>query len=183
MIAHARGLAYTPEHMFDCVLGVDPGVASVGLAVLRRQGRDIEVSWTDHLRTSARDDEASRLSQIYRAVSEAISEHEPQALAVERLMWGKNVSSAMKVSRASGVILLAAHDSGIAVEEYAPLEVKMAVTGVGNAPKEQVRKVLRSAHRLEGVPDQPDAADAVAIAFCHLMQSRMRSIHKQAASR
>jgi len=168
--------------MFDCVLGIDPGVASVGLAVLRKQGSRPEVVWTENLRTSPRLDEASRLSQIYEAVRDAIVAHAPQQVAVERLMWGKNVSSAMKVSRASGVILLAAHDSGVEVEEYAPLEVKMAVTGVGNAPKEQVRKVLRTAHRLEGVPDQPDAADAVAIAFCHLMQSRLRAVAREAAS-
>jgi len=89
-------------------------------------------------------------------------------------MWGKNVGSAMSVARATGVILLAASEAGIQAEEYAPLEVKMAVVGVGNAPKDAVRRALVRTHGLDGVPDEPNAVDAVAIALCHLQQSRLR---------
>jgi crossover junction endodeoxyribonuclease RuvC len=101
-------------------------------------------------------------------------------VAIERLMWGRNTRSAMEVSRASGVILLAAADAGIPVEEYAPLEVKMAVTGVGNAPKDQVRLALTRVIGAEGVPTDPDAADAVAIAVCHLQQSNLRRLTRAA---
>lgn len=170
--------------MFDsCVLGVDPGVASVGLAVLARDRSRTRILWSRNLTTLAALDESARLQQVHEAVSEAIAEYRPSALAIERLMWGKNVGSAMKVSRASGVILLAARQAGIPVEEYAPLEVKMAVTGVGNAGKDQVRLMLTRAHRIEDLPTQPDAADAVAIAFCHMQQSKLRAVARQAAAR
>ena len=89
-------------------------------------------------------------------------------------MWGRNAPSAMEVARASGVIVLAAAQAGVQVEEYAPLEVKMAVTGVGNAPKEVVRRALVRLLGVDGVPAEPDAADAVAVAVCHLQQARLR---------
>ena len=89
-------------------------------------------------------------------------------------MWGRNVGSAMSVARATGVVLLAAAEAGVPVEEYAPLEVKMAVAGVGNAPKDLIRRALERTHRLTDVPREPDAADAVAVAFCHLQESRLR---------
>ena len=83
-------------------------------------------------------------------------------------MWGRNHGARWTVARASGVIVLAAAEAGLPVEEYAPLEVKMAVTGSGNAPKDQVRRALGPLLSLEDVPSQPDAADAVAVALCHL---------------
>jgi crossover junction endodeoxyribonuclease RuvC len=95
-------------------------------------------------------------------------------MAVEAVMWGQNKTSALSVSRATGVVLLIAAEAGIPVQEYAPLEVKMAITGVGNAEKDRVRLTMVRAHRVEGVPEQPDAADAAAVALCHLHQSRMR---------
>jgi len=119
--------------------------------------------------------EAGRLRLLHQAVSEAVREHRPGALAVERVMWGRNVGSAMSVARATGVVLLAAAEAGIPVEEYAPLEVKMAVAGVGNAPKETLRRALARVHGLEGVPTEPNAADAVAVAFCHMQQVRVRN--------
>src|SRR5438876_12188956 len=142
--------------MFEPVLGVDPGLAATGLAVVARPGvgqagpgasrRGAEVLWADVVRTPADLAEALRLRRVYGAVRDAIAEHRPSAVAVERLMWGKNVGSAMSVARASGVILLAAADAGVGVEEYAPLEVKMAVAGTGGAGKERVRWALRRVH-------------------------------------
>lgn len=170
--------------MFDSsVLGVDPGVASIGLAVLGRAGSRTRIVWSRTLKTPPSMAESARLQMVHAAVAEAISLHSPSALAIERLMWGKNVGSAMKVSRASGVILLAAEEAGVPVEEYAPLEVKMAVTGVGDAGKDQVRLMLARAHRIEDLPTQPDAADAVAIAFCHMQQSKLRAVTREAAAR
>lgn len=151
--------------------------------MLARAGSRTKILWTRTLTTPASLAESARLQLVHEAVVEAISAHALSALAIERLMWGKNVGSAMKVSRASGVILLAAEQAGIPVEEYAPLEVKMAVTGVGNAGKDQVRLMLKRAHRIEDLPTQPDAADAVAIAFCHMQQSRSRALERGAAAR
>lgn len=128
------------------------------------------------MRTPAGAPEALRLRSLADAVRATLAEHGPEALAVERLMWGRNTGSAMAVARASGVILLAAAEAGVPVFEYAPLEVKMAVTGDGNAGKPQVRRSLERLHKVEGVPGQPDAADAVAVAVCHLHQARLAGV-------
>ncbi len=160
--------------MFDrLVIGVDPGMASTGLAAVGSTGGKPSIVSAVTIRTSAGTPEAERVLSLHRAVEEAIAEHRPEAVAVESLMWGKNAGSAMAVSRASGVILLAAAERGIPVHEYAPLEVKMAVTGNGAAAKEDVRRSLVRIHGLTDVPTQPDAADAVAVALCHLQQSRL----------
>jgi crossover junction endodeoxyribonuclease RuvC len=163
------------------VLGVDPGIATAGLAVVGERDRRPVLVWSTTVRTPAGLDESARLRILYGAVRDAIGDHGPQAVAVERLMWGRNVGSAMSVARATGVVLLAAADAGLRVDEYPPLEVKMAVTGIGNAGKDQVRQALIRTHGLDGVPAQPDAADAVAVALCHLTQSPLRRLHREAA--
>jgi crossover junction endodeoxyribonuclease RuvC len=168
--------------MFDSVvLGVDPGTASVGLAAVRAEGTRPVVAWAATVRTPPGMIMGERLRRIYAAVREALETNGAAALAIERLMWGRNTKSAMEVARASGVIVLAAADAGVPVEEYAPLEVKMAVTGVGNAPKDQVRRALVRVLAAQGVPTEPDAADAVAVAVCHLQQSGLRRLVREAA--
>lgn len=153
-------------------MGVDPGMAATGLAVVTSEGRAAGVAEAATVRTAPDSAEADRLQTVFRAVAEIIRTHGPEAVAVERLMWGRNVGSAMSVARAIGVILLAAAEAGVPVHEYAPLEVKMAVTGNGGASKAEMRWALSRIHSVAGVPDQPDAADAVAVAICHLNQSR-----------
>jgi crossover junction endodeoxyribonuclease RuvC len=172
--------------MFDSplVLGVDPGTAAVGVALVRATNggsRGASVEWATTIRTSAGMEAGARLRRIYEAVRDVIERHRPSALAIERLMWGRNAPSGMEVARASGVIVLAAAERGVPVEEYAPLEVKMAVTGVGNAPKDVVRRGLVRLLSVEGLPDDPDAADAVAVAVCHLQQSKLRRLTREAA--
>src|SRR5438093_4425330 len=158
--------------MFErVVLGIDPGTSAVGLAVVSGEGSNRPaILWADTVHTPSDQATANRLLRINRAVRAAIVEHRPSAVALERLMWGRNIGSAMEVARASGAILLAAAEAGVPVEEYAPLEVKMAVTGVGNASKEQVRRGLGLLLGSAAVPNDPDAADAVAVALCHLQQ-------------
>jgi crossover junction endodeoxyribonuclease RuvC len=154
------------------VLGVDPGMAATGLAAVAADpgGRAVVLA-AGTVRTAAGDPEEQRLLALHRALRDAFAEHRPQAVAVERLMWGRNVGSAMSVARASGVVLLAAAQAGVLVREYAPLEVKMAVTGNGSAGKADVRRALARLHDVADVPPEPDAADAVAVALCHLHQS------------
>lgn len=167
---------YPREHMFDGrILGVDPGVASLGLAVLARRGSTLSVLWSGTLRTPSGMPEAERFERIYRGMVRAIEVHQPTEVAIERLAWNRNVTSAMSVARASGVILLASAQAGLAVSEYGSLEVKMAATGDGTASKEQVRDALRRFHKIDGVPDQADAADAVALALCHLTGAQVRA--------
>ena len=159
--------------MFErVVIGIDPGVAATGLAVLAATGGDRSVRRAETVRTPAGAPEAARLRTLHRAITEILSSHPAEAVALERLMWGRNVGSAMSVARASGVAMLAAAEAGIPVHEYAPLEVKMAVTGNGAARKGDVRRALARIHRLAGVPADPDAADAVAVAVCHVQTAR-----------
>jgi crossover junction endodeoxyribonuclease RuvC len=158
--------------MFErLVIGVDPGMASTGLAAVRAEGATRSIVFATTIRTPAGAPEAERVLTLHQAVEQAIEEHRPESVAIESLMWGKNAGSAMAVARASGVVLLAAAERGIRVHEYAPLEVKMAVTGNGAAAKQDVRRALEKLHGLKEVPTQPDAADAVAVAMCHLQQS------------
>src|SRR3990170_570974 len=170
--------------MFDgCVLGIDPGLASTGIAAVARIDRRPRILMAGTIRTATGLPEPSRLRIIADAVRGAIAEHHPAALAVERVMWGSNKTSALSVARATGVVMLAAAEAGIPVEEYPPLDVKMAIAGMGNADKQQMRVALVRTHRLEGVPEQPDAADAVAVALCHLQRSRLLAAAARASAR
>jgi crossover junction endodeoxyribonuclease RuvC len=161
--------------VFDpCVLGVDPGLTRLGLAAVSRRGHEVELVFAATVVTPVDLAESARLRRLHEAVREAIAEHRPGSVAIERVAWNRNQRSAMQVARATGVVLLAAAEAGLDVEEYGPLEVKMAVTGQGNADKRQVRDALVRFHGLRGVPAQADAADAVAVALCHITQSRLR---------
>ncbi len=162
--------------MFErLVVGADPGIAATGLAAVGGgRERGAAVVWADTVRTPPGRPEALRLRALYEAARARLLEHRPEALAIERLMWGRNAASAMGVARASGVLMLAAAELGIPVHEYAPLEVKMAVTGNGNARKEVVRRSLARLLGVRGVPAQADAADAVAVAVCHLQRDPLR---------
>jgi crossover junction endodeoxyribonuclease RuvC len=156
------------------VLGVDPGVAATGLAAVGGRGKRPVLLWSETVRTPAGLAEAARLRLIHEAVRAAIQELRPSSLAVERVAWNRNVVSALQVARATGVVMLAGADTGLPVSEYSPSEVKLAVAGAGNADKTQVRRALSRVHGLAEVPSQPDAADAVAVALCHLCQTRVR---------
>jgi crossover junction endodeoxyribonuclease RuvC len=167
--------------VFDSpVLGVDPGLSALGLAAVARRDRRPELVFAETVRTRGDIAEADRLRLIHDAIRDAIAAHRPESVAVERVAWNKNQVSALQVARATGVVLLAAAEAGLSVEEYGPLEVKMAVTGQGNADKAQVRDALVRLHGLRDVPSQPDAADAVAVALCHLTQSRLRRVARMA---
>jgi crossover junction endodeoxyribonuclease RuvC len=158
------------------VLGVDPGLARLGLAVVEGNGRKAALIWAGAVQTGTGSEESERLRDLCLAVREAISEHRPASMAVERVAWNKNQVSALTVARATGAIMVVAADAGLSVTEYGPNEVKMAVTGMGNADKAQVRRALVKVHGLREVPVQADAADAVAVALTHLVGARMRDL-------
>jgi len=170
--------------MFDaCVLGVDPGVARLGLAVLAQRDRKVALLWSGTVQTPSDLDEAARLRALADGARAAIEEHRPTAVAIERVAWSRNQVSALHVARATGAIMLVAAQAGLLVEEYAPNEVKQAITGMGNADKRQVQDALARIHGLKDVPTQPDAADAVAVGLTHLLASRMRGIAARAGAR
>ncbi len=160
--------------MFDRVIvGVDPGTAATGVAVVvDDRGKGARIVSAETVRTPSSSPEADRLRSLYLAVRALLQRERPAAVAVERLMWGRNVGSGMNVARATGVVLLAAAEMSIPVHEYAPLEVKMAITGNGAARKDDVHRMLKRFLTVGEMPGEGDAADAVAVAVCHLHRAR-----------
>ena len=170
--------------MFDTsVLGVDPGVARLGLAVVGREGRRPSLVWADTIRTPPSQDESARLLHLVTAMRVAIAQHEPTCVAIERVAFSRNRSSALTVARATGAVMVVAAEAGLPVAEYSPTQVKSAITGIGNADKDQVRTALIRVHAMRGVPDQPDAADAIAVALTHLTGERFRTAARVVGAR
>src|SRR3954454_4935129 len=170
--------------MFETsVLGVDPGVARCGLAIVRRRDRATGLIFATTVMTAADVDESLRLRAIAEAARAALAEHRPAAVAVERVAWSRNQVSALHVAGATGAIILVAAEARLAVAEYAPNEVKQAVTGAGNADKAQFQCAPTRIHGLDGVSAQADAADAVAVALTHLLAPRMRAVAARAGAR
>lgn len=170
--------------MFDSrVIGVDPGVANMGLAVVERRDRRTRILSATTVRTTSGTPEAERIRLIAEAFRASIAEHAPGSVALERVAWNVNEASAMAVARATGAVLLVAAEAGLEVAEYGPLEVKNAVAGSGSSSKPQVREALRRIHALADVPTEPDACDAVAVAVTHLVRARFTDAIAKAAAR
>jgi crossover junction endodeoxyribonuclease RuvC len=162
--------------MFDtCVLGVDPGIARLGLAVVATEGRRPALRWAETVRTPSDQDEPERLLHLVMAVRVAISSYGPTCLALERVAFNRNQVSALTVARVTGAITVVAAEAGLSVAEYSPTQVKSAVTGAGNADKSQVHRALEKVHGLLGVPAEPDAVDAIAVALTHLSGAGLRA--------
>lgn len=152
------------------VLGIDPGTAATGYGVVRR-GDDAKVTLVECgvIRTSSRESLPVRIREIYDAVVGVIERHDPAAVSVEDVFYGKNAKSALKLGHARGAILLAAAHHDLIIAEYAPREIKKAVVGHGNATKDQVGYMVKKQLRLKEAPSPSDAADGVAAALCHCM--------------
>ncbi|MRS02895.1 crossover junction endodeoxyribonuclease RuvC [bacterium] len=150
-------------------LGVDPGTETTGYAIVEEDNHGFlrAVSY-GVIKTSQKDTAQKRLQIIFKEMSELISLHRPQTGAVEKLFFQKNVTTALAVGQARGVILLAMAEAEVEIAEYSPQEVKMAVTGYGAAEKKQVQTMVQTMLSLSELPKPDDAADALAIAICHL---------------
>jgi len=158
---------HQPGQTNRIILGIDPGVAIVGYAVLEARGDALRMIACDVIRTPAGLPLAPRLQLIYHQLGELVSSYRPQEAAMEALFFGRNVSTAIAVGQARGVTMLALANSGLSIAEYTPNEVKLAVTGYGAAKKEQVGEMVRLLLHLTAIPRPDDAADAAAIAICH----------------
>lgn len=151
------------------VLGIDPGTATTGYGLVRQiRGRQVELVDYGVIRTPSNRPMAERLKQLYHDLNAVITEHSPDEVAVEELFFSRNVTTALSVGQARGVALLAAAEAGLRVHEYKPREVKQAVVGYGNASKEQVQEMVRILLGIDEIPHPDDAADAVAVAICHV---------------
>ena len=156
------------------VLGIDPGTATTGYGVVRRDRAGlVQLVECGVVRTRARDALPARLREIYEGVRELIARHRPDALAVESIFYAKNVRTTVALGHARGVILLAGELAGLTVHEYPPAEIKKAVVGTGVATKEQVQFMLARLLRLKAVPSPSDAADGVAAALTYCMAPRL----------
>lgn len=164
------------------VLGIDPGTAITGWGGVREEA-DGSLALVDYgvIQTLAATPLAGRLRQIFEGVVALIERYQPQAVAVEEVFFSRNARTAMSVGQARGVILLAAALAGRPVYEYTPLQVKQAISGYGNADKAQVQQMTALLLRLDTVPTPDDAADAIAVAVCHLHSASLQSLLEEQA--
>ena len=149
------------------VLGIDPGIATVGFGVVdSRAGRQTYVA-CGTINTPAHTPLSNRLDQIYRDMEELISAFRPDVISVEELFFNTNITTGISVAHGRGVILLAAFRCGVPVREYTPSQVKQAVVGYGKAEKRQVIAMVSRILNMPSPPKPDDAADALALALCH----------------
>ncbi len=152
------------------ILGIDPGTGILGFGVI-----EIDKKNKAHLvdagviRTPVKEDDAVRLQTIFEELTDIIASTKPQIMSVEKLFFAQNITTAMTVSQARGVVLLTAKQAGLEIYEYTPLQIKMALTGYGRADKKQIQEMVRVILELKEVPKPDDCADALAAAICHSM--------------
>lgn len=155
------------------ILGIDPGTGILGFGVI-----EIDAKNKAHLvdagviRTPVHEDTSVRLLTIYDELTSLIKELKPQQMSVEKLFFAQNVTTAMTVAQARGVVLLCGQQHGLELAEYTPLQIKQAITGYGKADKKQMQEMVRVILELKETPKPDDCADALAAAICHAMTMR-----------
>jgi crossover junction endodeoxyribonuclease RuvC len=160
------------------VIGIDPGTATTGYGLVR-DNEDGSLQAVDYGVISTAPDLSmpQRLLELHRRLSEILLLHRPQSGAVEKLFFQRNVTTAISVGQARGVALLSLAESNLPVAEYTPLEVKQAVAGYGGADKNQVQLMVQALLGLETIPHPDDAADALAVAICHLHTAKIYDLY------
>ncbi len=149
------------------ILGIDPGYGRVGFGIIQLTGNKFVHTAHGVIETSKKEKLSYRLNEIYESVNEIIERYKPEEVAIERLFFFRNVTTALAVSEARGVIQLASFRESLDIYEYTPFEIKQAVTGNGRAEKGQMQRVLKMFLSLQSTPKPDDAADALAAAICH----------------
>jgi crossover junction endodeoxyribonuclease RuvC len=150
------------------VLGIDPGLTRTGYGLVEKTSRGPLLRAVGVIRTEPGDPIEQRLLEVHSDLTEIIDEHHPDAMAIEQVFTNKNLRTSIAVGRASGVAILAAASAGLPVHEYTPTQVKSAVAGFGKADKGQVQRMVAQRLGLAESPKPADAADALAVALCHL---------------
>ncbi|MDR1459051.1 MAG: crossover junction endodeoxyribonuclease RuvC [Bacteroidales bacterium] len=152
------------------ILGIDPGTNIMGYGIIQVKDKKISIMKMDVLKLEKQKTHIERLKDIFEGVTEIIETHLPDNVAIEEPFYGKNIQSMLKLGRAQGVAIAAAMHKNIPVYEYSPRKVKLAITGKGNASKEQVAAMLHHLAEFEEKTKYLDATDAVGIAICHYLQ-------------
>jgi crossover junction endodeoxyribonuclease RuvC len=158
------------------VLGLDPGTAITGYGLVRETAGELEAVDYGVIRTPAKMPLPQRLQEIYHALRHLVETHRPDAAGVESVFFGVNVKTAMSVGHARGVTLLALAEAGVSIAEYAPNAVKQALVGYGGADKHQMQAMVTALLNLDEIPRPDDAADALAVAICHINTARFQSL-------
>jgi len=149
------------------ILGIDPGTGILGFGVIEASRGKVQLVDAGVIRTPAKEDDAVRLQTIFEELTDVIAATHPEHMAVEKLFFAKNVTTAMTVAQARGVVLLCGRQSGLTIYEYTPLQIKQAITGYGRADKHQMQEMVRVILKLNEVPKPDDCADALAAALYH----------------
>ncbi len=164
-------------------IGIDPGTAITGYGIIKEdQEGCLNVLDFGIIRTNSESSPADRLVFLHEEIKQLILLHRPDMGAVEKLFFERNVRTALQVGQARGVVLLAMAESHLQIGEYTPMEVKQAVAGYGGADKSQVQQMVRTILGLESVPRPDDAADALAVAICHIHSAKMRQLLNENSS-
>lgn len=158
------------------ILGLDPGTATTGYGIIDVVEGEPYFVTCGVIRTSARSETAARLKKIYDELEELLDEFRPDAAAIEELFFGRNITTAISVGQARGVLILALANADIPVAEYSPPKIKDTVTGYGKADKHQVQLMVRNLLDLEETPRPDDAADGLAVALTHYQHRRFTSL-------
>jgi len=155
------------------VLGVDPGMATMGYGLVEEYNGSLRAIDYGVITTAADMKTAERLVRIYDSINHLISHYNPDAVAIEELFFNKNTKTALIVGHARGIAILAAAQKDIPLFEYTPLQVKQAVVGYGRAEKQQVQQMVKILLSLKKIPSPDDAADALAVSICHIHSADM----------
>ena len=158
------------------ILGIDPGTVTVGYGVVESQHDEVTLVDYGSLTTPPHSTIAERLSSIYNDLTEIVSRYQPDAVAVEQPFVHKNVKSAMAIGKAQAVAILAAANRGIPTYEYTPAQIKQRVANYGASSKEQIQEMVRLQLGLSEIPQPNDAADALAVALCHISEMHLSNL-------
>lgn len=153
------------------IIGIDPGTGILGFGVVDYANSKLKLIDAGVIRTPAKQQDALRLETIFSELSNIISDNKPDVMSVEKLFFAQNVTTAMSVSQARGVILLCAVRAKLEIFEYTPQQIKQSLTGYGRADKKQIQEMVKAMLHLKEIPKPDDCADALAAAITHSMQS------------
>lgn len=154
------------------ILGIDPGTGILGFGVIQVDKGKAQLVDAGVIRTPVHEDDAVRLLTIYEELTDIIAATNPAVMSVEKLFFARNVTTAMTVSQARGVVLLCGKQAGMEIFEYTPMQIKQAITGYGKADKKQMQEMVRVILGLSEVPKPDDCADALAAALTHAQTTR-----------
>ncbi len=161
------------------ILGIDPGTLVVGYGIIDSQAEDMTMVCCSTLSCSQKSPLAKRLSYLFEKLSEVIASYQPDAVAVEQPFVAKNVRTALAIGKAQAVAILAASQQGIPTYEYSPAQIKRVVSNYGASSKEQIQEMVRLQLGLDQTPQPNDAADALAVAICHLREMHLSKMLAQ----